>query len=161
MAHAKLVTNEMARQMRLRRARGESCIKIGREMGLSKSTVSYYTTGMHLRPDPTQPEKSGKIVVFPPRSATTLYRVSIHHVFGQPGMELEAEFDHRPVYWDMIRLCESGGLCAVDFKDAAGTRLEDRVYHGEVLMARTQMYPLAYFTVTRISGTPSIEDVLH
>ena len=86
------------------------------------------------------------------------YEVTIDRIYRRPGECIRAAFDHRPVYGDMMALCRAHGLNAVDFADDAGTHPQDCVYHGKVYLAKTQMYPLAYFTIRRIRGDVLLED---
>jgi hypothetical protein len=148
------VTEELAKQMRVRRARGETCAQIGRAMGFSKSTVSNHTGCgcMHKRgkDEPLQPARQQK--------SDARYWIEIHHVRSRPDLRVFALLDHRPVYTDMMRLCHAHGIDAVDFADDKGTRPQDRVYHGSVYLAKTQMYALARFTIRRLRGAVYLED---
>ena len=150
-----VVTEQIAAVMRQRRQRGETIAAIARSMGFSKSTVSLYTrvTVLPLRqrePIPRPARPIGRRGV--------RYEVTIDRIYRRPGECIRAAFDHRPVYGDMMALCRAHGLNAVDFADDAGTHPQDCVYHGKVYLAKTQMYPLAYFTIRRIRGDVLLED---
>ncbi len=150
-----VVTEQIAAVMRQRRQRGETIAAIARSMGFSKSTVSLHTrvTVLPLRqrePIPRPARPIGRRGV--------RYEVTIDRIYRRPGERIRAAFDHRPVYGDMMALCRAHGLNAVDFADDAGTHPQDCVYHGKVYLAKTQMYPLAYFTIRRIRGDVLLED---
>ena len=151
------VTEELAKQMRARRAQGETCAQIGRTMGFSKSTVSNYT-GYNCLQERTKKEKVMQPAAQPQKRNDVRYWVEIHHVRSRPDLRVFALLDHRPVYSDMMRLCHAHGIDAVDFSDDKGTRPQDRVYHGNVYLAKTQMYALARFTVRRLRGAVYLED---
>ncbi len=155
-----IVTEELIEKMQAMRQDGMTCRQVALALGLSKTTVSNHTREQAKRKKSKRDElrRLFQAAAQCEKRGDTLYDVKIYYVRKHPDLVIYKQLDHRPTYTDMMLLCKTHGLNAVDFEDDRGTKMDDPVYHGTVYMPQSRNFPLARFTIRRLKGEVYLED---